>query len=215
MTPVREQRRPTARRELIGLDPASEDVPRQSPPGPSDAVAIRRSLCDPDAFGAVFERHFELVHRYAQRRVGPDSADELTAEAFARAFAGRRRYDLALADARPWLFGIAAKLVARHWESERRRHLARLRAHTPEGEGQSPGEGAPELVAALDELAPHDREALLLLAWADLSYEEIALALEVPVGTVRSRLARARRLLRERLSPATDLSSRAEGSTSV
>ncbi len=60
---------------------------------PTDADAIRRSLAEPAAFGAVFDRHFAAVHAFAQRRVGADLAEEVAAEAFARAFAGRRRYD--------------------------------------------------------------------------------------------------------------------------
>lgn len=60
-------------------------------------------------------------------------------------------------------------------------------------------EAAP-VVAALEALPPRERDALLLLAWADLSYDEIAEALHVPVGTVRSRIHRARQALRARLA---------------
>ena len=63
---------------------------------PTDADAIRRSLSEPAAFGAVFDRHYAAVHAYAQRRVGAALAEEVAAEAFARAFAARKRYDRAL-----------------------------------------------------------------------------------------------------------------------
>jgi len=172
------------------------------PEAPTDATAIRRSLREPRAFTIVFDRHFDAVHGYAARRVGPDLADEIAAETFARAFDRRRTFDLGRSDARPWLLGIASNLMRRHWRSERRRLDAYGRAaRVADGDGAT-DRGA-ELLSALDELAERDREALFLLAFGDLSYEEIAAALDVPVGTVRSRLARARRVLRERLDSAS------------
>jgi RNA polymerase sigma-70 factor, ECF subfamily len=67
----------------------------------------------------------------------------------------------------------------------------RAQAGTPQHEALPDGLAA-ELITALDALAPGDREALLLYAWGELSYEEIARAMNTPVGTVRSRIARAR-----------------------
>ena len=204
------------KREPFTLGGAIRGVDDETPANASDAAAIRRSFREPNAFGAVFERHFAAVHRYAQRRVGAAHADEIAAEAFVRAFEGRRRYDLGVPDAKPWLLGIAANLVSRHWQTEQRRLAAHVRAHLPdvEHEGLRVEAGAP-LVAALDGLGPHDREALLLLAWADLSYAEIAVALGIPVGTVRSRLARARRRMREQLWRAPEVSGCTEGRSSV
>ena len=173
---------------------------REALPEPAaDSAAIRRSLSEPRAFASVFDRHFDAVHGYLQRRIGRDLADDLAAETFARAFDRRRRYDLRYPDARAWLLGIATNVMRRHWRTERRRLEAVSRAAAqpaPEGAGEAV---RAELLAALRLLSHRDREAVLLFAWADLSYEEIAVAMEVPVGTVRSRLARARRLLRERL----------------
>lgn len=175
------------------------------PEATTDATAIRRSLREPRAFTIVFERHFDAVHGYAARRVGPELADEIAAETFARAFDRRRTFDLGRPDARPWLLGIATNLMRRHWRSERRRLDALGRAaRAPAGHGDSDLNA--DLVGALENLAERDREALLLLAFGDLSYEEIAEALRVPVGTVRSRLARARRVLRERLEAAAPVS---------
>ena len=90
---------------------------------------IAASLASPAAFAGVFERHHAAVHRYLARRLGVDLADELAAETFAVAFAKRGRYDVAFADARPWLFGIATKLAHRHWRREERE----LRAYARTG----------------------------------------------------------------------------------
>lgn len=170
------------------------------PPAPSDAEPIRRSLVEPRAFEAVFERHFDAVHAFAQRRVGPDLADEVAAEAFARAFDRRSRYDASYVDALPWLLGIATNVMRRHWRSERRRLDAYARSVGGPASAGPGGEAAGELLAAVARLPRAQREVLLLHAWADLSYDEIAQALDVPIGTVRSRLARAR----ARLAPAGD-----------
>lgn len=158
-----------------------------------DASAIARSLKDPQAFVAVFDRHYGAVHGFAGRRAGADLADEIASETFARAFDRRTTYDRRYPDARPWLLAIASNLLRRHWKAERRHLEAWARAHAgrPDSDAVPEGIGA-ELIAALDALAPPDREALLLSAWGELSYEEIARAMSTPVGTVRSRIARAR-----------------------
>jgi RNA polymerase sigma factor (sigma-70 family) len=165
----------------------------------SDGEAIAGSQRDPEAFVTVFERHFGAVHRYLRRRLGAEVADELANETFAAAFDARRRYD-GSADARPWLYGIASNLLRRHLRTEERRLWAYTRAAGSSANAEPPSGDA--LVAeAIAALSPEDRETLLLYAWADLSYEEIAQALELPVGTVRSRLNRARTRTRELLAP--------------
>jgi RNA polymerase sigma factor (sigma-70 family) len=161
----------------------------------TDAEAISASLTDPEAFALLFDRHFDAIHGYVQRRVGPTLADELAAETFTRAFDHRRRYDDGRDDARPWLLGIAANLLRRHWRSERRRLAAYARSAGRDASELS-GPVAAELAAAVNDLPRREREPLLLLAWADLSYDEIAHALDIPVGTVRSRISRARTKLR-------------------
>jgi RNA polymerase sigma factor (sigma-70 family) len=161
----------------------------------TDAQAIGASLAEPELFALLFDRHFASVHAYAQRRVGPDLADEIAAETFTRAFDRRRRYDASRENARPWLLGIASNLLRRHWRSERRRLFAYARSAGAEG-GQTTEPVAADLAAALRALPRREREPLLLLAWADLSYEEIGAALGIPIGTVRSRISRARGRLR-------------------
>ena len=156
---------------------------------PPDADAIRRSVAEPAQFGLVFDRHFQAVYA-SLRRVGEAVAEEVAAETFLRAFERRERYDLEREDALPWLLGIATNVMRRHWRSERRR----LAAYARTGIAR-PGEGpevAGEVLTAVAGLPRRQREVLLLWAWADLSYQDIAVALGLPVGTVRSRLARAR-----------------------
>lgn len=174
----------------------------------SDADVIAASRQDPERFALIFDRYFDAIHRYLRRRVGRASADDLTAEAFVIAFRRRESYDVARSDAGPWLFGIAANLVRRHSRKERRE----LRAYARTGVDPIQDEIADaesridsvaagrQLADALASLSRDDREVLLLYAWADLSYQEIADGLAIPLGTVRSRLARARRKVRELLS---------------
>jgi RNA polymerase sigma-70 factor (ECF subfamily) len=160
----------------------------------------------PSGFAQVFDRHFDAVHGYLRRRVG-GAAEDLAAETFTRALAGWSGFDAAR-DVRPWLFGIATNLVHDHRRAEARR----LRAYAREaGRSEPPGDGpdpagridaAREVrraAAAIGGLRPDDRDVLLLVAWAELSYEECAEALGIPVGTVRSRLSRARAVVREEL----------------
>jgi len=157
----------------------------------TDAELIERSIAEPEAFGLVFDRHVAAVHAFVQRRVGRDLAEEVTAEAFARGFALRGRYDAAHELALPWLLGIASNVLRRHWRSERRRLDAYARSVQYERPGATPDFDG-EVIRAVARLPRRQREVLLLAAWADLSYGEIAHALGLPVGTVRSRLARAR-----------------------
>jgi RNA polymerase sigma factor (sigma-70 family) len=175
----------------------------------SDAQIIVASRVEPLAFAAVFDRHYDAVHRYLARRVGSDLADDLAAETFTTAFDVRRRYDTAHPDARPWLFGIATNLLRHHRRGEARRLRAYARLDRPaDTDGGFGGVEArldasragPAIADALTHLSAGDRDVLLLFAWADLRYEEIAVALRIPVGTVRSRLHRARRRVRELLA---------------
>ncbi len=173
----------------------------------TDAEAIRGSHAHAPTFVVLYDRHGEAVARYLRRRLGSHLAEELAAELWARAFHQRSRYRDEHETALPWLFGIAGNLIADHRRAEGRRLRALERlaaAGTGERAPDTAGafaELAPDLTRALRRLPDTDRDALLLVAWGELSYEETALALEVPIGTVRSRIARARR----RLTQDTDL----------
>ncbi len=175
---------------------------------PTDAELIARSIDDPRAFMPLVERHQRVLFGYLARRIGRDLAEDVTSETFTRAFAQRHRFDLARDDARPWLFGIATNLLRNQARSEVRqlraytRHGADDRSHDDHAASDARLDAASqtrELAAALEALNPGDREALLMFAWNDMSYEDIAEALGIPVGTVRSRLNRARRIVQQHL----------------
>lgn len=173
----------------------------------TDAQAIESSLANPEAFVSVFERHFDLVHRYLQVRVGRSAADDLAAETFEVAFRRRGDYDTSYVDARPWLFGIAHNLARDAKRREERQQRAFLRLAPREGELDADLEqaeanaGAGAMSEALLSVSEDDRDLLLLFACADLSYEDCAAALSLPVGTIRSRLHRLRARLRRELEP--------------
>ncbi len=170
-----------------------------------DHELVRRSLDDPRAFDALFDRHFASVHRYARHCLDVQAADDVASETFLRAFASRGRYAPSTPDARAWLFAIALNLVRD--EVRRRGRLGGLRERlsvlhpaSPLVEACADVDGAdPQLREALRGLREQDREVLLLFAWAELSYEEIAEATQTAVGTVRSRLSRARTRLRAQI----------------
>jgi RNA polymerase sigma factor (sigma-70 family) len=166
----------------------------------TDMEVIAGSAGAPGDFAAIFDRHFDAVHGYLQRRIGRDLAEELAAETFLVAFDNRGRFDPARGGARPWLLGIATNLLRHHVRREVRELRAYARSAADpvldafdgiEERLDASGERR-RLIEGLAELSAPERDALLLAAWADLSYAEIAAALEVPVGTVRSRLSRAR-----------------------
>ena len=169
-----------------------------------DAAIIARSSDEPELFATVFDRHFAQIHAFLARRIG-EEADDLAADVFSIAFQRRDRFQALHRSALPWLYGIASNLVSRYRRSEIRtlRALARLQSAEPGHEGSERlAERAqasslrPPLFEELAKLHPRDRDVLLLVAWEELTYEEVAVALEIPVGTVRSRINRARNLIR-------------------
>jgi RNA polymerase sigma factor (sigma-70 family) len=164
----------------------------------TDGAAIHASRVDPPAFAVIFDRHWPRIFRYCVVRAGP-SGEDLAAETFRRAFDLRHRYD-GRDDAAPWLLGIATNLLREFFRRAGRaeRALRNASAETM----VDPFDGAlerieaqrlgPELSLVLGSLSAVERDALLLHACAELTYEEIAVAMAVPVGTVRSRIHRAR-----------------------
>ncbi|MFT3863056.1 MAG: sigma-70 family RNA polymerase sigma factor [Solirubrobacterales bacterium] len=180
-----------------------------------DGEAIGASLAEPRAFGVIFERHFGAILRYLRRRLDDQPAEEAAAQTFFVAFDERGRFDRERTDARPWLFGIATNIARRHRRGEIRelRAIAALGAApsaAPEGsEAKLDAErmrGA--LARCLAELPAEEADVLYLLVWAELDQPEIAAALGIPLGTVKSRLSRARRRLAEALDlPAADRTS--------
>lgn len=174
-----------------------------------DAEIVAQSLEEPELFATLYDRYAPDVHRYAARRLGDAAADDITADTFLVAFRIRSRYDQSRANARPWLYGIAGNLIGK----QRRAEVRALRALARTGHDPLAASGGPfwpedtdsriaaqgPLAGALAGLSAPDRHVLLLVAWAELTYQEVAEALGIPVGTVRSRLNRARRKVRTAL----------------
>jgi RNA polymerase sigma-70 factor (ECF subfamily) len=178
------------------------------PPESTDSQQIEASMVHPHAFAALFQRHAGSVHRYLLKRVGPQDAEDLVGETFATAFRSRTSYDLSRPDARPWLFGIATNLAHHYWRTEGRRQ----KRDTATASGAIPEDHSEEATSnvffssqegligqALCQLDDVQLDVLLLIAGPGFTYEEVSVALEIPVGTVRSRLSRARHQLRELL----------------
>lgn len=175
----------------------------------SDGELIRRSIEQPEAFAALYDRHERVIYRYAARRLGASEADDIASETFLVAFARRRDFT-GSDDARSWLLGIATTLMrrfarteARAWRGMLASDLARTDIDQIEAADSrlDANRLARRLGKALVRLPPGDRDVLLLQTFGDLDYEGISRALSIPVGTVRSRLNRARRKLRAAIEP--------------
>jgi RNA polymerase sigma-70 factor (ECF subfamily) len=173
----------------------------------TDAEVIALSVDSPAAFGEMFDRHATTLFRYFVRRVGPDEADTLLGELFRIAFERRETFDTERAEARPWLYGIASNLLARHRSGEARRLDATARLVNTSVTASDLFSDIDARIdasrlwagvaAAIAALPQGERDTLLLFVWEGMPYDQIAAALDVPVGTVRSRLNRARGRLRE------------------
>jgi RNA polymerase sigma-70 factor (ECF subfamily) len=173
-----------------------------------DGEIIAASVGDPEQFAAIFDRHAPTIHRYLARRSGPQQADDLVGETFLAAFRRRGSYDTGYPDALPWLYGIATNVLAQHRRDNVRILRTELVAPRDAAVHCHADQVAADvtaaalrgaLIAAVDRLSDGDRDVLLLVVQEQLTYEQVAAALDVPVGTVRSRLHRARATLRAAL----------------
>lgn len=168
-----------------------------------DASCIRDSLQRPEAFRTLFQRHHDRVRRYVVSRVGPQGADDVVAESFVVAFQARARFDSANGtNALPWLLGVATNVLARHRAAERR-WIEQCAADRLQHDTSTPFEDAADertdaalaihsLAQAMQRLPTREREPLLLHVIGELSYDDIAATLGVPLGTVASRINRGR-----------------------
>jgi RNA polymerase sigma factor (sigma-70 family) len=174
---------------------------------PSDAELWARSRAgDPDAFGALFERHAKLIFNYCFRRIGNrETAREILQVVFLEAWR-RRDKELAPDKVLPWLYGIATNVVRNQRRSERRYAAAlnRLPSATVEpdfadraAERLDYERQAEKAIGLLHALSKKQQEVFVLCVGMELSYEDAAFALDIPVGTVRSRLSSARARLDE------------------
>lgn len=159
----------------------------------------------PDAaaeLGRLFDLHGRRILLYLARRTDLQTAEDVLGETFVVALTRWDARDPDRGDPVPWLFGIATNLLRRHWRSERRGRRAMARAADPESLDTDPGDRVDQeravraVIRELDRMRPAVRDTVLLHAWAELTYEQIAAATGVPIGTVRSRLNRARAALR-------------------
>jgi RNA polymerase sigma factor (sigma-70 family) len=177
-----------------------------------DGQRVAGGIEAPGDFEDAFRQNFTQVYRFIARRVGTDLAEDLAAEAFATAYRRRASYQPSLGSLRSWLYGIATNLVRTHWRAEQQ--LLDLDARLAQSSQEPPvsvhfsdaadlrmtaAALAPRIAGALAALNGDQREVLLLHAWAELSHEEIAAALQIAPGTARSRLSRARAALRAQL----------------
>jgi len=159
---------------------------------------------DAAAFGEIYQRHARSVQAFCLWRIaGRQLAEEAAATTFLEAWRRRGRLELSTESAAPLLLGIATNVLRNQWRSQRRHARALERIgnaeprHSPDHEDDVIA-GVDALLqvrqggAAIRALPRREREVLALLAWGELTYAETAAALGVPVGTVRSRVARAR-----------------------
>ncbi|MGW1200798.1 RNA polymerase sigma factor [Streptomyces sp. NPDC002536] len=161
---------------------------------------------DRDAFAQLYEEHARTVYNHAYRLTGDwSTAEEVMSETFLEAWRTRERLEPDGDSLRPWLLGIATNKARNANRSFGRRlaFLARRPAPEPVADFADEAAGriddARHLAAvrrALDGLRRPEREVLVLCVWSGLDYAQIAEALDIPVGTVRSRLSRARARLR-------------------
>lgn len=168
---------------------------------PTDNEIVRQSLDDPHSFAILFDRHYVAIHAYFSRRVPNNYAEDLAAEVFRVAFERRHSFDVALGDVRGWLFGISRNLRSRQARDDDRqgRAVTKLRNSRCIDDFSDQVDDRIDasntharVVDRLDQLSEPDREALILYAVDQLSYAEVALAMDTPIGTVRSRISRAR-----------------------
>ena len=198
-------------RELVRAFGATVGVNKEDEGSEPDNVLVRRSWDQPQIFALIFDRHASTIHAYAARRAGRPVADDVMAETFLIAFERRRSFDVDRTSARPWLYGIASNLLGRHARQEERQWRAYAR-HAGDAGSVEHESGAvarldaaralAQMSAVVRRLDVVDRDVLLLYAWADLTYDQIAQALNLPVGTVRSKLHRVRTRLREHVDAA-------------
>jgi RNA polymerase sigma factor (sigma-70 family) len=175
-----------------------------------DNLPARVRAGDPDAFSVLYDQHARAVYNLAFRLTGNWSAAEETVSlTFLEAWRVRAKVESASGTLRPWLLGITVN-VTRNLNRATRRYEAALSRLPPlpvvpdfadELAGQLDDAAVLRKVrAVLSTLRPGEREVIALCVWSGLDYAAAALALGVPVGTVRSRLSRARRKLRRAMA---------------
>ena len=155
----------------------------------------------------IFDAHLDAIYNYCYRRSGSwSAAEDLASTVFLEVWKGRRRAVELDGSVLPWLYGVATNVCRNHHRSLRRQTHALTKLHLADVEVPAVEEGIVDQLDAdrrlaralerLDQLPQTDQDVFVLVCWEELSYAETAQALDVPIGTVRSRLARVRRILR-------------------
>jgi RNA polymerase sigma-70 factor (ECF subfamily) len=161
-------------------------------------------------FRRAFEEHKDAVYGFAYRMTGSaQNAQDLTQDCFVQLLRHPGRFDPARGPLRAFLLGVTRNLVFQHWRQEKRRDALHLDPLDEDLEWVSPwvytgnGDGSLStlVAAAVQSLAPLQREAVVLFEYEGFTLEEIAAVVGAEVGTVKSRLHRAREKLRRRLAP--------------
>jgi RNA polymerase sigma-70 factor (ECF subfamily) len=183
----------------------------------TDEGLVRRMLAgDEEAFTLLYRRRQPAIYRFALRMSGNQAAaEDVTQEVFMTLIRDARRFDPGRGTLGGFLFGVARNFLHKRWEQERRSAPLEVTeggiqpgaAGHKNGDGVLPGSGdefaaletAERVRQAITTLPENYREAVVLCELEGMSYEEAAAALDCPVGTVRSRLHRARAMLLEKL----------------
>jgi RNA polymerase sigma factor (sigma-70 family) len=174
-------------------------------------IAVRASLADASAFEQMYRQYRDDIYKYCAARVGDSAAEDLTAETFSVAFGARQTFDVDRGSARSWLYGIATHRIQKERRREHRQWKAYGRVAAVRPPYVDPSAVVDSKLAVADALARlgrKGRDVVFLIEGVGLSYEEAAYALGVPIGTVRSRLSRARGQLIRQLEKGKDESDR-------
>ncbi len=193
---------PTGRRLLENALPAL----------PDEELIARSRAGDEAAFGEFVRRHMPVVHRWMARAVGEEDADDMTQDVFLRAYRGLPRFR-EQAPPRAWLAAIADNAIKNRYRSRSRFRRIFAPGPSPDSLAERPstaaspeeraraGESRRSVLGALQKLPPEFRLPVVLRDLEEWSYEEIAVSLDLPLGTVKSRIARGRGQLRSILAP--------------
>lgn len=195
------------------MEPQSKNGALQSVRNLSDRELWARARSEPEAYSVLFERHARSVYNFCFRRTADwATAEDLVSDVFLETWRRREQVEItSSADSLlPWLLGVATNMLRRRARASRRlKHaLSRL---SPNKDEPDPAEDTVarladeqrmrEVLDLVEKLPAHELDVVALYYWAGLDYRGVAQALDLPIGTVRSRLSRARASLRERLAP--------------
>lgn len=175
----------------------------------SDADIIRNSIADPNTFEDIFHRHYKTIYNYFSRRVEKEVIEELASSVFVKAFEIRNKFDTTKENSLPWLYGISSNILNTSRRTKNRYQVKQKRAF--EFYKQDAISNDKNLLfedkkindvisEALLKLKKADLEVVLLFIWEQLTYQEIASTLKIPIGTVKSRMNRAKNILEKKLS---------------